>query len=232
MELLSPEWWAALLAIIIVDLLLAGDNAVVIALAARNLPPHLKKRAVIWGTMGAIFIRVILVFFVSKLLLIPGVSFVGGLLLYAIAWKLLNEGEDKHKNVKPVNSFAAAMGTIIVADTVMGLDNILAIAGAARGDLALIIFGLGLSIPIMMGGSVLILKMLEKAPWLVVAGSALLSGIAGGIVLSDKWLQTYFKPDEVARWALVLGVAALVTAAALWWKRRHRKGKGSKGGGV
>lgn len=220
MELFSPEWWAALLAIVVVDLLLAGDNAVVIALAARNLPAHLKKRAVIWGTFGAIFIRVLLVFFVSKLLLIPGVSFVGGVLLYGIAWKLINDKEEKKEGLKPVNSFAAAMMTIIVADTVMGLDNVLAIAGAARGDLALIIIGLGLSIPIMMGGSVLILKMLEKAPWLVIAGSALLSGIAGGIVLSDKWLAQYFAPEQPLRYLLVGGMAVVVTAAAVWWKRR------------
>lgn len=221
MEFLSPEWWTALLAIIAVDLLLAGDNAVVIALAARNLPPVWKKRAIIWGTMGAIVIRVALVFFISQLLLLPGVSFVGGLLLYYIAFKLVNDDGSAHADKPAANSFWAAMRTIIVADTVMGLDNILAIAGAARGDVGLIVFGLGLSIPIMMGGSVLILKCMEKAPWLVVAGAALLAGIAGRIILDDKWLQQYVALSPAANWAAVLAVAALVTAAAVLWKRRH-----------
>lgn len=221
MELFSPEWWAALLAIVVVDLLLAGDNAVVIALAARNLPPHLKRRAVIWGTLGAVIVRVLLVFFIAQLLRLPGVGFVGGLLLYGIAWKLVIQQDDKHEGGSSVNNFWAAMRTIIVADTVMGLDNILAIAAAARANWELIIFGLGLSIPIMMGGSVLILKFMERMPWLVLVGAALLAGIAGRIILDDEWLEQYFDPTPVQGWLFVLGIAAALTAAAVWWKKRR-----------
>ena len=222
MELLSPEWLAALAAIVVVDLLLAGDNAVVIALAARNLPPKWKKQAIIWGTFGAIFIRVVLVFFVSTLLQLPWVGFVGGLILYGIAWKLVTDKPGEHQGAAAAG-FWSAMKTIIVADTVMGLDNILAIAAAARGDVWLIGIGLGLSIPIMMGGSVLILKCLEKAPWLVIAGSALLSGIAGRIILDDKGMRDMVTLTPVTQWLLILCVATLVTAAALWWKRRTQE---------
>lgn len=223
MELFSPEWLAALFAIIIVDLLLAGDNAVVIALAARNLDPVWKKRAIIWGTFGAVFVRVILVFFVSKLLQLPWVAFGGGLLLYGIAFKLVIDDNSTQKEHKAANTFWSAMGTIIVADTVMGLDNVLAIAGAARGDLTLIIIGLALSVPIMMGGSVLILRCLERMPWLVIAGAALLSGIAGRIILEDKAFQAYYAPSPAEGWTVVILVTLAVTAAAVAYKKfRHR----------
>ncbi|MCH9704608.1 MAG: TerC family protein [Proteobacteria bacterium] len=230
MEFLTPEWWAALLAIIVVDLLLAGDNAVVIALAARDLPTKWRKRAIIWGTFGAIIIRVILVFFVSKLLLLPGVSFVGGLLLYWIAWKLVNEDNQVAEGKNPANSFWAAMSTIIVADTVMGLDNVLAIAGAARGDVVLIVLGLALSIPIMMGGSALILKCIDRMPWLIIAGAALLCGIAGHIVLDDAWLKSQMENNQVelsatVRWVVVLSIAAAITFAATYKKYRNKQEK-------
>lgn len=209
------------MAIIAVDLLLAGDNAVVIALAARNLDPVWKGRAILWGTLFAVVVRVILVFFVSLLLKLPGVSLVGGLLLYGIAWKLINEDDKGHQERPAASNFWAAMSTIVIADTVMGLDNILAIAGAAQGDLTLIVFGLVLSIPIMMGGSVIILKALEKMPWLIIAGSALLSGIAGHIILKDAWVQEWLHLSKANSWILVLTVTLLVTAAALLWKRRR-----------
>ncbi|MBE8158037.1 MAG: YjbE family putative metal transport protein, partial [Betaproteobacteria bacterium] len=163
----SADWFARLAAIIFVDLVLAGDNAVVIALAARNLPKHLQKKAVYAGTAGAIVVRVALVFFALKLLELPGLRLAGGLLLFYVAWKLIKNDDSAHESKTAVNSFWAAMRTIIIADTVMGLDNILAIAGASGGDLALVIFGFLLSIPIMVGGSMLILKLMEKAPWLI-----------------------------------------------------------------
>ena len=170
------EWLTALAVIIFIDLILAGDNAVVIALAARNLPSHLQKKAVFWGTFGAIAARIILVFGVLWLLKIPGIAAVGALFLFGIAYRLMTD-RSNHSG-KSADSFAAAIGTIVVADTVMSLDNILAIAGAARGDYWLVAIGLLISIPIMVWGSVTILRWLERYPRLVWGG--------GGGAFSDR----------------------------------------------
>ena len=215
MPVFSPEWFAALLAIIVVDLLLAGDNAIVIALAARNLPPVWQKRAIIYGTIGAIAVRVVLIFFLSQLLSVPGLGIVGGLALYFIAWRLLKQDAEDEKERSAADNFWSAMGTIIIADTAMGLDNVLAIAGAARGDFLLIIFGLALSVPIMMGGSVFILKVLKKMPWLLVAGAVLLAGIAGRIILDDAWLADHINWTPLIEWMLIVVTALLVIPAHL-----------------
>lgn len=223
MEILSPEWVAALAAIVLIDLLLAGDNAVVIALAARDLPPALRRRAVWAGTAGAIFVRVALVFFALQLLQIPGLSLVGGLILYWVAWRLLRKSEPSHGGA-PAAGFWAAMRTIIVADTVMGLDNILAIAGASRGDLPLVIIGFLLSIPIMVAGSMLILRAMEKAPWLVIAGSALLALVSGRMILDDPLVSERVLPALSAptEWGLIALSTATFTAFAILATRRRQ----------
>ncbi|MGI9306072.1 MAG: TerC family protein [Gammaproteobacteria bacterium] len=221
----SADWLTRLAAIVLVDLVLAGDNAVVIALAARKLPPHLQKKAVIAGTAGAIVVRVVLVFFALQLLRLPGLSLVGGLLLYYIAWRLLDDG-DHDREFKGGDSFWAAMKTIIIADTVMGLDNILAIAGASGGDLPLVIFGFLLSIPIMVGGSMLILKLLQKARWLLVGGCGLLAAIAGRMIADDVWLRSQreaFELSAAVEWAAILAAAVIFTAAA---RRAYAKKNG------
>ena len=218
----SADWVARLVAIIFVDLILAGDNAVVIALAARRLPPHLQKKAVLAGTAGAIIVRIVLVVFALQLLRLPGLSVGGGLLLYYVAWRLLSEGDGDHSTTA-ADTFWAAMRTIIIADTVMGLDNILAIAGASGGDLWLVGFGFLLSIPIMVGGSMLILKLLKKAPWLVIAGSALLACIAGRMISDDIWLGEYVEElalGTIGEWACILAAAAVFTTIATYFSRR------------
>lgn len=225
MELFSPEWFAALAVIVLVDLLLAGDNALVIAMAARNLPPVWKKRAVIWGTFGAIAARIVIAVFIAKLLELPFLKLVGGLLLYVIAWRLLANPSGEGTAGRAATGFWSAMGTIIAADTLMGLDNVLAIAAAARGDVWLIVLGIAISIPIMMGGSVLILSWLKKAPWLEIVGSALLSGIAGRIAFDDDWVRGALGLGAAAEWAAVLAAAAVVTAGAVFWKRWKDAGK-------
>ena len=135
-----------LLTIVLLDLVLAGDNAIVIALAARNLAPQLQKRAVLWGTLGAILVRIVMTVLVVYLLELPGLMLVGGLLLLPIAWKLLKPGNDEHGNVAPAAGFWAALRTIVVADVLMGLDNVLAIAGAAKGHMGLVVVGLLISV--------------------------------------------------------------------------------------
>ena len=220
MEFASAEWLASLGAIILADLLLAGDNAIVIALAARNLPQKYRTRAIIFGTLGAIVARVILTFFLSTLLQINGVGVVGGALLYYIAWRLLIDDKGQDSDQKPASSFWEAIKIIIIADVVMALDNVLAIAGAARGDLTLIVIGLVISIPIVIAGSSLILKLLDRAKWLVLFGSGLLSAIAGRIILDDPWMQGNIQLSNTLEWTLILGVAGLVTALA--WVAKNR----------
>ena len=213
----------ALLFIIGADLVLAGDNAVVIAMAARNLPAKWKRMAIVWGTLGAIVARVILVLFVSQLLAVPGVALAGGLVLYVIAWRLLKPAVADRADAggAAVVGFWGAMKTIIVADVVMALDNILAIAAAARNDALLIILGLVISIPIVMGGSVLILKALGRYPWLEVIGAGLLAIIAGRIILDDRWVSGLWDAAAALEWSLVIAVGVAVTAAArAYWKRR------------
>lgn len=208
-------------AIVAVDLLLAGDNAVVIALAARDLPPHLQKRAIIAGTFGAVLARIVLVFFALQLLEVAGLSAVGGLLLFYVAWKLAAKddggGEQQHKKPAATN-FWQAMRTIIIADVIMGLDNILAIAGASQGDLTLVIIGFVLSVPIMIGGSVIILRIMTKAPWLVTAGAALLAGIGSRMILDDKLLNGYVA--EIWQWPVILAAVVIFTGAVLFFNKR------------
>jgi YjbE family integral membrane protein len=164
MEFLGPDFLSALVAIIIIDLALAGDNAIVIALAARNLPPHHARKAILWGTLGAIVVRCAMTLAVVWLLGIPGLMAGGGVILVWIAYKLLRpqEGGDGHE-VKPAASFWGAMQTIVIADAAMGLDNVLAVAGAAHGNFALVVLGLVISIPIVIWGSTLILRWLHRA---------------------------------------------------------------------
>ncbi len=210
-ELFSPQWWGSLTAIIAVDLLLAGDNAVVIALAARRLPPKLQRRAVIAGTFGAILARVVLVFAALRLLQVPGLSAIGGALLFVIAWRLAASEKPEEKERPAAKHFWSAMRAIIAADIVMGLDNILAIAGASRGDFSLVVIGFALSVPIMIGGSVLILKMMEKAPWLARAGALLLAVIGARMIIDDALLQGEFSPGW--EWAAVAFATILFAVA-------------------
>ena len=204
------EWLTALAVIIFIDLILAGDNAVVIALAARNLPSHLQKKAVFWGTFGAIAARIILVFGVLWLLKIPGIAAVGALFLFGIAYRLMTDRSNR--SGKSADSFAAAIGTIVVADTVMSLDNILAIAGAARGDYWLVAIGLLISIPIMVWGSVTILRWLERYPRLVWGGGGVLFLTAARMLLDDKWVKEKIPLEPVPEWTLIILIAVVCTA--------------------
>lgn len=193
MELFSPEFFSALVAIIIIDLVLAGDNAIVIALAARSLPDHLRKRAVVWGTIGAIVVRSAMTLIVVWLLKIPGLLLVGGALLLWIAYKLLlnqNEGEGGH-NVVATTTFWGAMKTIIIADAVMGLDNVLAVAGAAHGSFLLVVLGLLISIPIVIWGSQLILKFVQRYPSIVYIGAAVLLWTGVKMMMSEPLVKDY-----------------------------------------
>lgn len=193
MELLANLNWIAVVQIILIDILLGGDNAIVIALACRNLPDKLRMKGIVWGTVGAIAIRIALISFAVTMLQLPYLKLVGGLLLLWIGIKLLNEDED-HAEVDGSERLWGAVKTVIVADLVMSLDNVIAIASAAEqasGEhrLMLVVFGIVVSIPIIVWGSTLVLKLMERFPVIVTLGAALLGYIAGGMIFSDAAIQ-------------------------------------------
>src|SRR3954471_3416819 len=183
MEFLSAPWWSALLAIVLIDLVLAGDNAIVIALAARSLPSHLQRRAIVWGTVGAIVVRSAMTIGVVWLLKIPGLMLLGGLGLVWIAYKLLAD-QGGNKDHGPIAStFWGAMKTIVVADALMGIDNVLGVAGAAHGEFDLVVIGLLVSVPIVVFGSTLVLRLVERFPLIVHAGAAVLAYTAARMIV-------------------------------------------------
>ena len=194
MEILSSGFLSALLAIVIIDLVLAGDNAIVIALAARNLPDHLRTKAVVWGTVGAIIVRSAMTLVVVWLLNIPGLLLAGGALLLWIAYKLLinsDNGEGEGHKVGSATNFWAAIKTIVIADMVMGLDNVLAVAGAAHGNFLLVVLGLLISIPIVVGGSQLLLKYVQKYPSIVYVGAGVLVWTGVKMMTGEPLIKDY-----------------------------------------
>jgi YjbE family integral membrane protein len=191
MELFATGFFPALAAIIIIDLVLAGDNAIVIALAARNLPAHLRTRAIVWGTVGAIVVRTVLTLAVVWLLNVPGLMLAGGLMLLWIAYRLLTQQGGDGTHVSPASSFIGAMQTIIVADAVMGLDNVLAVAGAASGNWVLVVCGLLISVPIVIWGSTLILKWIERYPSIVYVGGAVLAWTAAKMTIGEPFVEEW-----------------------------------------
>ena len=220
---IPPHFWVALWQIVIVDVLLSGDNAVVIALACRNLPERYRNRAVIAGTGGAVGVRIAFCFMISWLLRIPALKLVGGGLLLWIGSKLMvPEHEDEGDGIKGEASLWGAIRTIIVADLVMSLDNVIGIVAAAKGHMMLVVFGLALSIPLIVFGSRLVLKVLNLFPMLVIAGAGLLGWLAGEIMASDPLvIETWpgFDHHLVERIAAVAG-AAIVVALGSLLKRR------------
>ena len=201
MDPLASPFWSGLAAIILIDLVLAGDNAIVIALAARNLPRHLQKQAIFWGTLGAIAVRVAMTAVVVTLLRLPGLMLAGGLLLLPIAWKLLRQDDGAHA-IKPAAGFWAAMRTIVIADALMGLDNVLAVAGASHGKMSLVVLGLLISVPLVVYGSTLILKLIERFPIVVYLGAAAIAWTAGRMLSHDLLTRTWFAPRPWAGYAL------------------------------
>ncbi|MDP9740884.1 UNVERIFIED_ORG: YjbE family integral membrane protein [Bacillus sp. B2I3] len=190
LDFLTGEFISGLLAIIMIDLVLAGDNAILIGLAARKLPKEQQKKVIIWGAVGAIVIRIIATLLVVWLLEVPGLHLIGGLLLVWIAYKLLID-EEEH-DVKPADSMWAAIKTIIIADALMGLDNVLAVAGASHGNFLLVVIGLLVSIPVVMYGSTLILKLIERFPFIIIIGAGILGWTAAKMIVAEPFMHDYF----------------------------------------
>ena len=220
MEFFAMIDWSVVIQIIIIDLLLGGDNAVVIALACRNLHPNQRRKGIIWGTAGAIILRVILVAFAVTLLQIPFLKLVGGALLLWIGYKLMVQHDAEEHNMDAPDKLFAAIKTIIIADIVMSLDNVLAIAGAAGQvdnsvhQVGYVIFGLLVSVPIIVAGSKIVLYLIDRFPLIVTAGAGLLGWIGGGMMMTDPALIKQFG-EGLADYATIAGIAGAIGVMAV-----------------
>jgi len=228
LEFFQTLSWAAVFQIILIDILLGGDNAVVIALACRNLPKKQRMQGILWGTAGAIGLRVVLIFFALTLLTIPFLKVVGALLLLWVGVKLLVPEDESHGGIQGGTTIMGAIKTIIVADFVMSLDNVIAIAGAAQNanpdhQLGLVIFGLVVSVPIIVWGSTIVLKLIDRFPMVVTFGAALLGWIAGGMLVTDVVVVNNFgEPSSTVTLAASAVGAVLIVAVGRWLAARKR----------
>jgi len=220
MEFFSAAWLSALLAIVLIDLVLAGDNAIVIALAARKLPPQLQTKAIIWGTVGAIVVRTAMTVGVVWLLKIPGLMLVGGLGLVWIAYKLLAPDGGGGSHEPSATTFWGAMKTIVIADALMGVDNVLGVAGAAKGSIDLVVIGLLISVPIVVWGSTLVLKLVERFAIITYLGAGVLAYTAAHMIVSEPLLDELFDPSVAIRVATHALLVAGVLGAGWWAARR------------
>jgi YjbE family integral membrane protein len=224
-QFMTPDFWLAVAQIIMIDILLGGDNAVVIALACRKLPPAQRRLGILWGTAGAIVLRIVLIFFALTLLQVPYLKIVGAALLLWIGIKLLMpEDDDAHNNIQSSDRLWAAVKTVIVADFVMSLDNVIAIAGAAESagggnEMVLVVLGLLISVPIIVWGSQLVIKLMDRFPAVITAGAMLLGWIAGTMIVGDpaltEWMPVDKKTgqaDQISSW---VGYSAGVVGALL-----------------
>lgn len=214
---------AALLNIVFLDLILAGDNAIVIGLAARNLQPSTQKKAIIYGTAGAVILRIVATIVVVWLLNIPWLLLIGGILLVWIAYKLMTDDDD-HTDVKASQTLWSAVRTIIIADAAMGLDNVIAVAGAANQNIILVIIGLFISVPIVVWGSTLFIKLINRFPWIIYLGSLVLGYTASNMMTEEKKLQPFFEQYPALRIVFIIIVTmGILVAGFLKIKSKKRK---------
>ena len=221
LDLTSSLFWVAVGQIILIDIVLSGDNAVVIALACRNLTPEQRKTGIFWGVAGAIGLRVVLTVFAALVMTLPWLKLVGGLLLIWIAVKLMLPEEEEGHDIQASAHLWGAVKTIIVADFVMSLDNVIAVAGAAHGSLALLLFGLAVSIPLIVWSSQLILRWMERWPWIVLLGAGLLGYVAGQMIFTDPGVVGVLPPlpEWAAKAAGAIG-ALVVVVVGRWLEQR------------
>ena len=224
LDLSSTAMWSALGSIMLANIVLSGDNAVVIAMAARALWPEHQNKAIFWGSAAAIVMRIILTLVAIQLLALPYLKMVGAALLVYIGVDLLSGGDDGGGEDKQINGLGAAIRTILIADLVMSLDNVLAVAAAAKGSTALLVIGLLVSIPLIIFGSTLLMKVMERFPIIITLGAALLGFLAGEMLLTDPAVEGWFGKmgEQTVVFAGILG-AALVVSLGLWMQKRSAK---------
>jgi YjbE family integral membrane protein len=227
MEFMTGEWFGRLLGVLVVNLILSGDNAVVIAMAARTLEGANRRKAIFWGAAGAVILRLLFAGVITLLLEVPLLQVVGGLLLVWIAWKLIHEGdggEGDEEKVKAGSSTWQAVRIIIVADAVMSLDNVIALVQAARiggeVDISLLVIGLATTIPLVIFGAALLTSLLDRFPFLVYLGAGLLIYLAVEMIFADKLTHPYLEYYESIEWIIGLGAAVIFMVVAWLWARR------------
>ena len=220
-EFLSAGFLSALFAIVLIDLVLAGDNALIIGLVARNLPKTTQRRVIFWGTFGAIAVRAVMAILVVYILDLPGFMLAGGLALVWIARKLLTpeeQGSESHLVKGPATSFAGAIRTIVIADAVMGIDNVLAIGGAATGSVLLIVLGLAISVPIIVWGSQLVIRLVDRFPSVVLLGGAVLAWTGYSMVVREPLLASWFAGHPATKLVAVILIFSI--SLAPWYTAR------------
>jgi len=218
----SPAFWLALGQIVWINIILSGDNAVVIALAARSLPPRQQKMAIMWGSGAAVVLRIVLTFLAAYLLKLPYLQIIGGLLLLWIGFQLLSGEEDDEEGEEKgaTGNLMAAVRTILIADLVMSLDNVIAVALAAKGDFTLLVLGLAISIPLVVFGSTLMIKLMERFPVIITLGAALIGWVAGDAISHDVAIKHVFEGDATLTYALKAGCAIFVVVVGKWLAAR------------
>jgi YjbE family integral membrane protein len=215
-------FFANLLSIVIIDLTLAGDNAVVIAMAVRKLPEKQRRKGIIFGAGAAVVVRVVITFFVSQLLVVPLVKLAGGLVILWISMKLFTGSHEEHTPEKSAANIWEAVKIIVIADITMGLDNMLAVGGASHGSLGLLLFGLGLSIPLVVLASDLLSRLMARYPIIVYIGAAVLGRVAGDMIATDPRVVAWLHPPLAAKYALEAALAAVIVVAG-WAIQRRAK---------
>ncbi|MBU0588201.1 MAG: TerC family protein [Gammaproteobacteria bacterium] len=222
MELLqSADFWIGLVKIIWINIILSGDNAVVIALAARSLPPHQQRMAVLWGSGAAVVMRIALTVVAVQLLELPYLQIVGGLLLLWIGVQLLSDEEEGEGESKEYGSLMAAVRTILIADLVMSLDNVIAVAAAAKGSMLLLVLGLAISIPLVIFGSTLMIKLMERFPIIVMLGAGLIGWVGGETIVNDLVFRDSLASNPMLHYVGAVAGAALVLALGKLMQKRH-----------
>jgi YjbE family integral membrane protein len=221
---LSWDFFFGFLSIILIDLILAGDNAVVIAMAVRSLPPKQRRKGIMIGAGGAVVLRVGLTFVASQLLQISFVKFCGGALITWIAVKLFMEGAPDDKFKKEANTLGQAVITVMIADLVMSTDNILAVAGASKGNVFLLIFGLGLSIPFVVFTSSILSRLMDRFPIIIYLGAAVLGRVAGEMMMSDPFVERLLQPSRFVQYTVeIIFAIGVIVVGKLWIKWKIRK---------
>ena len=221
--LATPEFWLGLGKIIWINIILSGDNAVVIALAARSLQPDQQRKAIFWGTAAAVVLRIVLTVVAAKLMALPWLQIVGGLLLLYIGVQLLSEDSDDDGEEKHHGSLMSAIRTILIADLVMSLDNVIGVAAAANGNMVLLVAGLAIAIPIVIFGSTLMIKVMERFPIIVTLGAALIGWVGGETIVSDSVLLPWFPSHSVTYYMAAAAGAMFVVALGTWLQKRSSK---------
>ena len=218
----NADFWIGLIKIVWINIILSGDNAVVIALAARSLPPHQQRKAVFWGSGAAVVLRIVLTVVAAKLLELSFLQIVGGCLLLWIGLQLLSDDGDEEGESKSHGNLMAAVRTILIADLVMSLDNVIAVAAAAHGNIVLLVLGLAISIPLVIFGSTLMIKLMERFPVIVVLGAALIGWVGGETIVSDASLHDFALAHPALHYVAAALGATLVVGIGKFWPRARR----------